>query len=199
MIYAYLRVSTDKQDIDNQKYEILKFADSKNLKVQEWILETVSGTKKVSDRQLGQLLEKLKSHDILIVTELSRLGRSLMEVMSILHDLMQKPVKVFAIKNGYELADNIQSKVLAFGFSIAAEIEREFISSRTRAALQRRKSEGQRLGRPQGRLSKITKLTGKEETIQTLLNKKVSVSAIARILNVNRLTLAQYIKSRSLT
>jgi DNA invertase Pin-like site-specific DNA recombinase len=136
MIYGYIRVSTDKQTTENQRFEILKFADEKKLSIGRWIEETVSSTRKLSDRKLGTLLERMREDDILIVTELSRLGRSLLEVMSILHTLMEKDVKVFTTKERYELGNNISSKVLAFAFSLSAEIERSMISSRTREALQ---------------------------------------------------------------
>lgn len=121
-----------------------------------------------------------------------------MEVMSILHDCMEREIKVYAIKEGYELGNNINSKVLAFAFGLSAEIERNLISQRTKDALARIKSEGQTLGRPKGSLSKETKLTGKEEEIKDLLRKKVSVSAIGRILGVHRLTVDNFIKTREL-
>jgi len=198
MIYAYVRVSTDKQTTENQRYEILKFADRKSINIDEWVNETVSGTKKVSDRVLGQLIEGLGKDDFLVVSELSRLGRSLMEVMSILNSLMEKEVKVFSVKEGYELGDNINSKVLAFAFGLSAEIERNMISQRTKEALARKRSEGLKLGRPKGSLSKKTKLTGKDKDIKALLEKKVSVAAIARIMNVHRITMKNYISSRKL-
>jgi len=198
MISAYIRVSTDKQTVKNQKYDILKFADTKKIHIDEWVEETVSGSKKYQDRKLGTLLNKMNSEDVLIVSELSRLGRNLMEVMSILHDCMDRDIKVFTIKEGYELGNNINSKVLAFAFSLSAEIERNLISQRTKEALARKKSEGKKLGRPKGSLSKKTKLSGKEDEIKDLLKKKISVSAIGRILNVNRLTVENFIKTRNL-
>ncbi|MBI1829273.1 MAG: master DNA invertase Mpi family serine-type recombinase [Thaumarchaeota archaeon] len=198
MIYAYIRVSSDKQTTENQRFEILKFVDEKKLSINHWVEETVSSTKKLKDRKLSSLIEKLSSKDSLIITELSRLGRSLMEVMSLLHQLMEKGVKVFTTKERYELGNNINSKVLAFAFSLSAEIERNMISQRTKEALARKRSEGKLLGRPKGTLSKKTKLTGKESTIKELLSKHISVSSIARILGVNRLTLSSYIKTRNL-
>src|SRR5437763_7645740 len=120
----------------------------------------------------------MREDDILIVTELSRLGRSLLDVMSILHTLMEKDVKVFTTKERYELGNTISSKVLAFAFSLSAEIERSMISSRTKEALARKKSEGKRLGRPKGSYAKETTLTGNEQGIQELLSKRVSHSAI---------------------
>ena len=199
MRYAYIRVSTDKQTTETQRFEILKFADAHKLSIDQWIEETVSGTKQVQERQLGRLLPALQAQDELIVTEISRLGRSLMEVMSFLHQLMERQVTVYTIKEGYTLGNNLNSKVLAFAFSLSAEIERAMISQRTKEALARKRSEGKRLGRPKGALSKTTKLTGKDAVIQDLLAKQVGVSAIARILGVHRVTLARYIKSRRLS
>jgi DNA invertase Pin-like site-specific DNA recombinase len=198
MIYGYIRVSTDKQTTENQRFEILKFADEKKLAVDTWIEETISSTKKLDERKLGALVQQMGKDDVLLVTELSRLGRSIMEVMGILNVLMEKQVKVFTAKERYELGNNINSKVLAFAFSLSAEIERSMISSRTKEALARRKSEGRQLGRPKGRLSTTVKLTGKDEIIKELLSKKISDAAIARILEVNRITLRNYVNSREL-
>lgn len=195
MIYGYIRVSTDTQTTDNQRFEILKFADEKKLVIGLWIEETTSATKNLKERKLGTLLNQMTKDDILVVTELSRLGRSILEVMSILHSLMEKQAKVFTTKERYELGNNINSKVLAFAFSLSAEIERSMISSRTKEALARKKSEGKVLGRPKGRLSATTKLSGKDEVISELVRKKVSTSAIARILGVHRLTVRRYILS----
>ena len=198
MIYGYIRVSTDKQTTENQRFEILKFTDEKKLSVDEWIEETVSSTRSLSQRKLGALISSMKKNDILIVSELSRLGRSLMEVMSILHTLMEKQIKVFTTKERYELGNNISSKVLAFAFSLSAEIERSMISSRTKEALARKKSEGKRLGRPKGRLSTVTKLSGKDDLIREYLQKKIPQTVIARLLGVNRLTVRNYIITRKL-
>jgi DNA invertase Pin-like site-specific DNA recombinase len=198
MIYGYIRVSTDKQTTENQRFEILKYADEKQLHVDRWIEETISATKKLPDRKLGSLIERMREDDILIVTELSRLGRSILEVMSILHTLMEKDVKVFTSKERYELGNNISSKVLAFAFSLSAEIERSMISSRTREALARKKSEGKRLGRPKGKLSSVTKLTGKDDLIREYIGKNIPQSIMARLLGVTRLTVRHYIRTRKL-
>ncbi len=197
-IVAYIRISTEKQTVENQRFEILKFADSKRLQIDQWFEEIVSGTKSFKERSLGQVLENLKKNDVLIVSELSRLGRNLMEVMSILQSCMEKDCKVFAIKEGYELGNNISSKVLAFAFSLSAEIERNLISQRTKEALARKKSEGMTLGRPKGSFAKETKLTGKEVDIKNLLDKKVSVCAVARIYGVNRLTVEAFVQKNNL-
>lgn len=198
MIFAYIRVSTDKQSIENQRFELLKYADSKKLQIDTWIEETISAAKSIQDRKLGQVLLQMKENDLLLVSELSRLGRNLMEVMSILHQCMERNIKVITLKEGYELGDNINSKVLAFAFSLSAEIERNLIAQRTKEALARKKQEGVKLGRPKGSQNKVLKLSGKEESIKALLEKKVGISAIARILEVNRLTLTQFINSRKL-
>ena len=199
MIFGYIRVSTDKQTTENQRYEILKFSKEREMEIEEWIEETISATKKLDDRKFGALLKRMKKGDILIVTELSRLGRNLMQIMSILHNCMEKDVMVYTIKEHYELGNNINSKVLAFAFGLSAEIERNLISQRTKEALARRKSEGVILGRPMGSKSKTTKLTNKEEEIRQLLMKKVSFSAIGRILGVHRFTVSEFVKLKDLT
>jgi DNA invertase Pin-like site-specific DNA recombinase len=195
MLVGYVRISTDKQTIKNQRFEILNFVDKKKWVVDKWVEETVSGTRNFKDRLIGQTIHDMDSGDTLVVSELSRLGRSLMEIMSILHNCMERDIKVMATKEGYELGNNINSKVLAFAFSLSAEIERELISQRTKEALARKKQEGKKLGRPKGSLAKTTKLTGKEEFIRDMLEKKISISAIGRILVVHRLTVHNFIKS----
>jgi DNA invertase Pin-like site-specific DNA recombinase len=183
---------------ENQRFEILKFADEKKWAIDEWVEESISGLKKINERELHSLLQKMHAHDILVVTELSRVGRSSMEIMSILHDCMERKIQVFTTKEKYELGNDINSKVLAFAFGLSAEIERSLISQRTKQALARKKKEGKKLGRPKGSFSKVTKLTGKENEIRLLLEKKVAVSAIARILGVNRLTVRSFIETRQL-
>lgn len=198
MNYAYIRVNTDKQNTENQKFEILKFIDEKKVTIDRWVEETITTKKDLKHRKFSELLNILSSDDILICSEISRIGRSLMEVMSILHLLMEKDVKVYTVKERYELGNNINSKILAFAFSLAAEIERQMISQRTKEALARKKAEGKKLGRPKGSLSKKTKLAGKEGIIKDFLKNRVSVCAIGRILNVNRMTVSSFIKSRKL-
>lgn len=196
MNYAYIRVSSDKQTVDNQRFTILKYCDEKKLVIDQWIEETASGAKKVENRKLGDVLGKMSKGDLLIVSELSRLGRNLMEVMTILNECMSRDTRVHAVTERYELGDNINSKVLAFAFSLSAEIERNLISQRTKEALSKKKKEGVKLGRPKGSLSSKTKLTGKEQEIQKLLDKKISVSGIARLLDVNRGTVKNFIDTR---
>jgi DNA invertase Pin-like site-specific DNA recombinase len=194
MNYGYIRVSTDKQTTENQKFEIEKYCHEKDIIIDEWIQETISATRKLDERKFGQLLKRMEKGDQLLVTELSRLGRNLMQIMSILHGCMEKDIQVYTIKERYELGNNINSKVLAFAFGLSAEIERNLISQRTKEALARKKAEGVVLGRPKGSKSKKLKLTGKESEIQSLLEKRVSISAIGRLLGVHRFTVSTYIK-----
>lgn len=196
MIYGYIRVSTDKQTVENQRYEIKEFCERKEIIVDRWIEETISGAKEVDDRQLGKLIRKMKQDDILICTELSRLGRNLLMIMGILNDCMKKQVQIWTIKDNYRLGDDISSKVLAFAFGLAAEIERNLISQRTKEALARKKAEGVILGRPKGRKSSKKKLTGKEQQIKDMLEAGVSYSAIARYLKVHRLTVSSFVKEK---
>jgi DNA invertase Pin-like site-specific DNA recombinase len=198
MIYGYIRVSTDKQTTENQKFEIERFSKEKNIIVGEWIEETISAGKALEKRKFGKLMKKLKTDDIVISTELSRFGRNLMQVMSILNFCMNNGVKILTTKEHYELGDNINSKVLAFAFGLSAEIERNLISQRTKEALMRVRAEGKILGRPKGRKSSYTKLTGYGETIKKLLQKGNSKVSIAKILKVHRGTLYTFIKQKKL-
>ena len=198
MVYGYIRVSSDKQTVENQRFEIIKFADKNSIVIDGWIEETISGTTQYDKRQLGKLLEKVKKDDMIICSELSRLGRSLFMIMEILNQCMQRECRVWTIKDGYRLGDDIQSKVLAFAFGLSAEIERNLISQRTKEALARKKAEGVVLGRPKGRKSTKVKLSGKEEVITELLIQGVPKVQIAKILKVNRNTLSKFIIDKGL-
>lgn len=172
MNYGYIRISTDKQTTENQRFEIQNFTEKRQMLINEWVDETISSTKKLEIRKFGALLQRMQKGDVLVVSELSRLGRNLMQIMKILHDCMEKDVMVYTVKENYELGNNINSKVLAFAFGLSAEIERNLISQRTKEALARRKAEGQILGRPKGSKSQMRKLTGKEDDIKALLIRK---------------------------
>ena len=137
MVYGYIRVSTEAQSVENQKMAITEYARRHGIKKVQWTAETISGTRQPEKRKLGELLEELRKDDTLIITELSRLGRSIIMILSVLQKLLDKGVCVIAIKEGYELGDNIQSKVLAFAFGLSAEIERALISERTKLGLER--------------------------------------------------------------
>ncbi|HPB57608.1 MAG TPA: master DNA invertase Mpi family serine-type recombinase [Bacteroidales bacterium] len=196
MNYGYIRVSTDKQTVENQRFEINRFCEKQEIIIDRWIEETISGNKDVEKRKLGKLLNRLKKDDVLICAELSRLGRNLLMIMSILNHCMKNDIQVWTIKDNYRLGSDINSKVLAFAFGLSAEIERNLISQRTKEALARKKAEGVILGRPKGRKSSKVKLTGKEVEIRNLLDKKVSKSAISRILGVHRLTVTKFIEEK---
>ena len=198
MVYAYIRVSTEKQTTENQRFEIERFARQKNLSVCKWIQETISATKKIEDRLLYGLLKKLKQEDVLIVSEISRMGRNLMQIMSILHLCMERKVIVFAIKEGYELGDNINSKVLAFAFGLSAEIERNLISQRTKESLARLKAEGKPIGRPKGSTNKIPLLKRHESFIKRKLAEGSKQVDIARSLKVHRHTVKDWMEKHNL-
>ncbi len=193
MVYSYIRVSSDRQTTENQRFEICKFLSLRNIKVDKWIEETVSGIKKVDERKLGRLLSKMRTGDTLVVSEISRLGRNLMQIMGILNVCMEKGFKIISIKENYELGDNINSKVLAFAFGLSAEIERNLISQRTKEALARRKAEGKTLGRPKG--SSMRNLQGKEDEIKKLIYSGTPKKQIMKSLKISRYTLHNFIKN----
>ncbi|WP_251621978.1 recombinase family protein [Odoribacter lunatus] len=178
IIAAYLRVSTDRQTTLNQKSEILNFCKRQELKINVWCKETVSGTKKEDERKLGVLLDKLQQGDILIITEVSRLSRKLINIMNIIHQSIEKGITIHSIKEGYKFDSSINSQVLAFAFGLCAEIERTLISQRTREALARRRAAGMKLGRPKGSLCSC-KLYEHMEDIKILRTKGYSYQKIA--------------------
>lgn len=195
MTYGYIRVSSDKQTVENQRFEIDQFCAKEGLKVDGWIEETSSGAKAYSKRRLGRLLKHMHKGDMMICSELSRLGRNLLMIMEILSFCMQRECKVWTIKDGYRLGDDIQSKVLAFAFGLSAEIERNLISQRTREALKRVRAEGKRIGRPPGKKSRpeLYLLYGKDEYITRALQRGVSQKLIAEKLHCSRATLRRYL------
>lgn len=197
MTYGYIRVSSDKQTVDNQRFEIKNFCTKQEITIDGWIEETISGTKNYNKRELGKLLKKIKKDDLIICTELSRLGRSLFMIMDILNICMTKECKVWTIKDNYRLGEDIQSKVLAFAFGLSAEIERNLISQRTKEALARKKAEGIILGRPKGRKTapEKQKLFKYKNLIIDLLSLKQSLTKIAKICKVHRNTLSKFINT----
>lgn len=200
MIYGYIRVSSDKQTVENQRFEINNFCIKNNFVIDGWIEETISGIKAYNKRELGKLLKRVQKDDLIICAELSRLGRNLFMIMEIINICMKKECKVWTIKDNYRLGEDIQSKVLAFAFGLSAEIERNLISQRTKEALARKKAEGVVLGRPKERRSSPEKhkLHGKEVLIMELLKAGVSKRKIAKICKVDRNTLAMFITKEKL-
>ncbi len=194
MVYVYIRVSTDTQSVENQKYEINRYCEVHNLIISRYIEETISGKKKYQKRRLGILLKNLKENDILIASELSRLGRSFYMIMEILNICMNKGVKVITIKDNFILGDNIESKVIAFAFSLSAEIERQLISQRTKEALSRLRKSGVTLGRPKGSKNVSLLCERHDKRIHYLLSKGVSVRKIARRIGVHPNTLYRYLR-----
>ena len=193
MNYGYIRVSTDKQSVENQRHEINLFCQQHNLSIDGWIEETISGTRTYDKRKLGRLLRRVRSGDLIICTELSRLGRNLFMIMQILSTCMDRGCRVWTVKDGYRLGDDIQSKVLAFAFGLSAEIERNLISARTRQALARLKEEGVRLGRPAGARNVRYRLDAHQKRIFRMLDQGSSKREIARKCGVSPKTLYRWL------
>jgi len=198
MTYGYIRVSTDKQTVENQRFEIQEFCKRNKLKIDSWIEETISGRVEPKKRELGKLLENVKKDDLIICSELSRLGRSLFMIMSILNLIMEKGARVWTIKDNYRLGDDIQSKVLAFAFGLSAEIERNLISQRTKEALERKKSEGIKLGHPLGVENHHSKLDGAELAISVMILAGTNINKIAKLYKIHRSTVKRFIIKRNL-
>ncbi len=194
MRYGYIRVSSDKQTVKNQRFEIKQFCLKEEMSIDGWIEETVSGAKPYSKRRLGKLLKNVREGDLIICSELSRLGRSLFMVMEILSLCMERGCSVWTVKDGYRLGDDIQSKVLAFAFGLSAEIERKLIRQRTCEALARLKAEGKTLGRPKGSKNRkeLHPLYRREGYIRRLLEEGCSQREISRRLQCSRNTLKRY-------
>lgn len=196
MNYGYIRVSSDKQTVENQRFEIEEFARQEGLGIDRWVEETISGTIDPKERRLGRLLGRIGEGDLIICSELSRLGRNLFMIMDVLNCCMSSGCKVWSIKDGYRLGDDVTSKALAFAFGLSAEIERNLISQRTKEALERRRNEGVKLGRPRGQMQSVVKLSGHEDEIRMMLGSGVSVSAIGRHFDVAPSTVSRFIRAQ---
>ena len=197
-VIGYIRVSSNKQTLEHQRFEIEQFAKIHNIKITDWIEEKISSRKSLKNRKLGNLLDDLHENDILISCEISRLGRSLLEVMRILEICLTKNCQVWTLKENYRLGNDIQSKVLAFAFGLAAEIERNLISQRTKASLANLKASGKKLGRPLASESKKLKLAKNTKKVRNLLSMGISKSKIAKILHVQRSTLRRFIERKKI-
>ena len=196
---AYLRVSKDTQDVKNQRLAILEFAQQEKVKVDHFMELSVSSRKSTGERKIDQLLDQLKKGDLLLISELSRMGRSVGEIITTVNTLVKEKIRFIAVKEGIRLngKQDLQTKVMVTMFGLFAEIERDLISLRTKEALAAVKASGKKLGRPKGVLGK-SKLDGREEEIQKLLALEVSKSSIAKITGVDRSTLYHFIRSRGL-
>ena len=191
---GYIRVSSNKQTLEHQRFEIENFALKEGIKIDTWIEEKISSRMSLDKRKLGQILNNLKEKDILISCEISRLGRSLLEIMRILEICLNKDCQVWTIKENYRLGNDIQSKVMAFAFGLAAEIERKLISDRTKSSLANLKASGKKLGRPLTAQSKKLLLAKNSRKIDTLLSKGLPITQIAKIMEVNRSTLRRFLE-----
>jgi DNA invertase Pin-like site-specific DNA recombinase len=196
--FAYLRVSTNQQDLENQKLGVLEYANKKGFTIDKFWQETVTTRKKLQSRDLWLLMQQLKKGDILLVSEISRLARSLMEIMEIIKKLLEIGVEIHIVKQNFIIGDKankIQSSVLIFAFGLAAEIERELISQRTKEALAKRKADGVQLGRKKGSRNEKRKLDEYRNDIERYLKQGIPKTIIAKLLNININTLYYYVKT----
>lgn len=199
MIYAYLRVSTDQQDVDTQKIGVLDFCAAKGWEIDEIILdEGVSGAKDPSKRKLGALLKRCKSGDKLIFSEISRIGRKLDMILDIIRLCSQSGVAIYTVKDRYVLEDTIQSKVLVTVMGLAAEIERDLLRQRTKEGIKRARENGKTIGHIRGQKNTNTKLSGKKEKIENWIKSGVTITSMARRLKVHPITVSRYIKNESI-
>ena len=191
--YAYLRVSTDRQDVDNQRHGLLEYANSHKLVPLDFREDTSSGKIKWRERGIGKVLQEAKPRDVILAAEVSRLARSTLQVLEILEFAAEKEVGVHIVKNRMVMDGSLPSRITATVLGLAAEIEREFISARTVEALVRRKAQGLPLGRPKGAKAKKVKLDEHRETIISYLKKGVSKLSIAKIIECSPSTLYAWI------
>lgn len=198
-ILAYIRTSTSKQDTQNQRLEILEFARHKKWHIDDFITISISARKTPKERRIHELLDKLLTSDTLIVTELSRIGRSTAEVIALVNQLVEKNIRIVVIKQNLDISQHdMSSKVIVTMFSLLAELERDLISSRTKEALAAKKLQGIKLGKPKGTLQK-SKFDVDRERIEELLLLGLSGRKIAKLLNYsNPIGINKYIKSRGL-
>ena len=193
---GYLRVSTEEQDLEKNKNEILRLANDKNFGNVEFVEEKISGRIPWRERKLGNLIEEMQKGDKLIVSELSRLGRSMLEIMEILSICLKKEVELYAVKGNWTLDNSIQSKIVAMAFSMASEIERDLISQRTKEALRVKKEQGIKLGRPRGKGK--SKLDPYRPEIEALLLNGSTQKFIANRYKTTEANLHHWLKKNSI-
>ena len=194
MVIGYLRVSTGKQHPANQKDEIRRFAESRALTIDKWVTEVVSGRTRERDRKLGTLLRSMKRGDTLVVTEISRLSRTLTEIMAIMGKCLKKGVRLYSTKEGYTFDDSINSKVLCFAFGLVAEIERNLISMRTKEALAVRRAEGMLLGRKKGSYTKFNVLKENYAEVLRMLDRGETIAEVCKRYGLSRNTFDRFRK-----
>ena len=195
--FAYLRISTDQQDAKNQKFCILDYCNKNNLGSTKFVEDTASGKVAWQNRAIGQIIEKASKDDLIIVSEISRLGRSALQVLEILEAAAKKEIIVHVAKNQMVMDGSMQSTITATILGLAAQIEREFLSSRTKDALAKRKAEGFKLGRPKGQ-SQLLKLDSFAEEIKGYLKKGINKRAISKLIECAPSTLYSWLKRRKL-
>lgn len=193
-VYAYIRVSTEMQTYENQEYEIRQYCKRNSLQIHKWVSESISGTVTVERRLLGRTIRQMSEGDMIICTELSRLGRNMLMIMGILNICSVKGISIRSIKDNFELSDNINSKIIAFAFALAAEIERNLISQRTKEALAARKSKGMKLGRPIGSSRKRDSFIKDSDRVKNLIDSGYTITDLSRKYGIHRNTIAKYLK-----
>lgn len=191
--YAYIRVSTEMQCYSSQEHEIRRYCRIHKIVIDEWVSESISGTIEIEKRVLGKVIENMSEGDLLVCTELSRLGRNMLMIMGILNICAKKGISIQTIKDNFMLSDSINSKIIAFAFALAAEIERNLISQRTKEALAVKRLEGVKLGRPPG--SSRQRLTFYKEyhNIHRMIEEGRTMVYIARKYGFHRNTLHRYL------
>jgi len=196
MVFAYIRVSTEKQSLENQRFALEEFAQKNGLVIDEWVCETVSGTKETRGRKLGGLFKRAKKGDTIIISEISRLGRNVFIIMEALGACNKKGCHVLSVKEDFRLGTDTVCTVLLFAFSLAAQIERNLISQRTREALARRKAEGKHLGRKHGFAPAMRRLEARRDEVLALLEGGATRRGAAKKAGVSEGTLRAFLKAR---
>ncbi len=196
--YAYLRVSTDQQDLNNQRHGILEYANRLGLAGLKFVEDTASGKTNWKERKSGELLiNTMQKGDVIIFAEVSRMARSTLQVLEILEYASEHEYQVHIAKQNMRFDDSLNAKITATVLGLAAEIEREFISARTKEALAKRKTEGVQLGRPKGKAKKV-KLDEHEKDIRRYLKLGISKRSIAKLVDCAPSTLYEWIERRKI-
>lgn len=197
MVYAYVRVSREHQSCSSQEFEIRNYLSANGLSADCWVRESVSGTLPPDKRKLGKTIRKMRKGDLLVCTEVSRLGRNVLMIMSVLNECAQREIHIRTIKDNFDLGNSINSKIIAFAFALAAEIERNLISQRTKEALADRKAAGVVLGRPVGSCKARDAVLKDFEYINKRILGGTPRTMIAHEYGVHPNTLRNYLKERA--